>query len=187
MATADPSTSMSLAPALSVWGSIGVAALSALGAALPAIIGSLGGLSAASRYQLREKARLENLRLRYEIEAFRKEKGLDEIAGSTVNDREPHSTHLFDELSARERFGYAVLGSLLVTLLSFVGHFAAQINDITLTFLIIYLVRAVVYGLFAGIVSLLILPVNSPQWSAVLVGVATNALISQFVWAIVKA
>lgn len=186
MATADASTSMSLAPALSVWGSIGVAALSALAAALPAIIGSLGGLSAASRYQLREKGRLENLKLRYEIEAFRKEKGLDEIEGSIINDPEPQNTRLFEKLSAKERFGYAVIGSLLVTLLSFIGHFAANIGDVTPFFFIGYIARAVIYGLFAGVVSLLVLPSNSPQWSAVLVGVATNALISQFVWAIVK-
>ena len=176
-----------LLPVLPLWVATPLIIISTIGAVLPSVIQTIRDFRAGDIRQKLEKGRLEILQLRYQIEAFRKDKGLEEIdydpeysqgkqsiVGARLEDR---------PLSAAQRFFYTFCGAtitsvFLICLQLYSNNILNRHSfDLTVGLVIGFLLRLVVLGLMAGLIGLLLLPRQSPRWSAALIGISVALFI----------
>ena len=177
-----------LLPSLPEWISLPIILMVIIVTLWPKILLIIKDLNSSSRVHEREKQKLELLKIRYEIEAIRKENGLDEITQEETDEVifEP-DTELSEQqtLSAWLRFGYGVAGSLApimvnLLLVDFPPDSAIELSNANIAGITI---RLLIFALLAGIGAAFLAKDHATKQTCFLVGLSISLLFSLLITA----
>ncbi len=153
----------------------------------PTIIQMVQELSSTSRAYAREKQRLELLKLRYEIEAIKKEKDLERIDEEKLfpNSEQPALTaEVREELSSGEqltfrwRFAYGAAGSLLPIFLNILLTDIQVVSEIGMAYVLGMVFRLIIFAVVSGIGSAFLAKGNANKQMCFLMGLSISLLFS---------
>lgn len=176
-----------LLPALPLWVSIPIIIVAVVVTLWPKILQAITEFSAASRTFQREKMRLELLKLHYEIEALKKDKGLAEMPPLLDNTpaiaptESPSQVPARGTLSKFQQFAYGAAGALLPIALNFVVlDYSANASPMFLAGLFL---RLLLFALIAGIASALLARTLATKTNCFLVGLSVTLVLTVVVQA----
>jgi hypothetical protein len=176
-----------LLPSLPEWLSLPIIIVVLIVTLWPKIIQMVQELSSTSRAYAREKQRLELLKLRYEIEAIKKEKSLEKIDEEELfpNIEQPTLTAekrlgvSFDEqLTFWWRFAYGAAGSLLPIFLNVLLIDIQVASEIGVGYFLGMIVRLIIFAVVSGIGSALLAKGNANKQMCFLIGLSISLLFS---------
>lgn len=173
---------LKLLPNLPSWLSIPIILVTLLTILWPKIIQTIRETSKWTRVYEREKKRLELLKLQYEIEAFKKEKELQDIIESTI------TTQLIENLddsdrqistrpiiSFKKRFIFGGIGTLIPIILNlFITDLAILSESFNIFSWLGYLTRLLSLFLIAGLVSAFTLKKLGSPFICILIGILVS-------------
>ena len=184
-----------LLPSLPEWISLPIIVFAALVTLWPKITAILKELNRDSRAYASEKQRLELLKLRYEIEAIKKENGLEDIPAEAEDpsniELEPETIHA-DEASTENiklnfwgRFWFGVAGTAAPILLNLLHLDISQSSNIELSLPIILGIslRFVIFALLGGLGSAFLAKGNATKQTCFLIGLSISLLFSLLITA----
>jgi hypothetical protein len=172
-------------PALPVWVSVPILLITLLATLWPKLVQTIRDLSSWDRNYQREKLQLELLKLRYEIEALKKDKGLETLPVSlsapsptatiVVPDVRPQ-THT--RLSVVKRFLYGSSGALIPVALNILLLDSDLLRHYDFVILLGYAFRAVVFLVLAGSASALLSSGQATRANCILTGLSVALLLT---------
>ena len=175
----------SLLPSLPEWASIPIILLIIVVTLWPKILLIIQEFSSNSKEFKLEKQKLELLRLRYEIEAIKKENKLDEILQeelppSHVEIESDKQIVQHGQLKFWSRFGYGAVGSFAPILLNLmmVGFSTGLTGDLVLYEVIGISIRLILFALLSGIGAAFLSKNHATKQMCFLTGLSISLLFS---------
>jgi hypothetical protein len=176
-----------LLPSLPSWITIPIVFLTIALSLVPRIYGVFGDLTARSREYKRENERLTLLKLRYEIEALKKDKNLPDLPDGLSVRTPPQASAASDDkqLNFLTRFLYGASGAAIPAILTGVvstAHFHPGPVEpgYWVGYWVGFAIGVLIFGCFVGLVSAAILRRRTTRLVCFLVGLSIVLLISSF-------